>query len=82
MITTTKRRHWQFNVGQTVYSRKWPKDATAVITALRNINMEDNERGRTVFVPAYLAVDDTGDEWLLAQMLLSSTTIRLGMVAQ
>jgi hypothetical protein len=81
MITPTKCRHWQFNVGQTVYARGWPSQATAKITALRDIKAED-KWGRTVFVPAYLVVDDTGDEWLLAQMLLSSTTIRLGVVAQ
>ena len=81
MITPAKRRHWQFNVGQTVYVRGWPSQATAKITALRDIKAEDSW-GRTVFVPAYLVVDDTGDEWLLAQMRLSSTTIRLGVVKQ
>jgi hypothetical protein len=82
MITPTKRRHWRYNVGQTIYVRSWPKNATAVITALRNINMQDSERGRTISVPAYLVVDDTGNEWLLADMLLSSTTIKLGVVKQ
>jgi hypothetical protein len=82
MTTTTKRRHWRYNVGQTVHVRSWPKNATAVITALRNINMQDSVRGRTVSVPAYLAVDDTGNEWLLADMLLSSTAIKLGVVKQ
>jgi hypothetical protein len=81
MTTTTKRRHWQFNVGQNVYVRSWPSQATAKITALRDIKTED-KWGRVVSVPAYLVVDETGDEWLLAQMLLSSTTIRLGVVAQ
>jgi len=81
MITPTKRRHWQFNIGQNVYVRGWPSQATAKITALRDIKAED-KRGGTVSIPAYLVVDDTGEEWLLAQMLLSSTTIRLGVVAQ
>jgi len=81
MITPTKGRHWRYNVGQTVYVRSWPSQATAVITALRDIKTEDKWAG-TVSIPAYLVVDDTGDEWLLAQMLLSSTTIRLGVVAQ
>jgi hypothetical protein len=81
MTTTTKRRHWRYNVGQTVYVRSWPSQATAKITALRDIKAED-KWGRVVSVPAYLVVDDTGDEWLLAQMLLSSTTIKLGVVKQ
>jgi hypothetical protein len=81
MITTTKRPHWAFNVGQAVYVRGWPAHSTAVITALCDTKSEDRW-GRIVSVPAYLVVDDTGDEWLIAQMRLSSTAIRLGVEAQ
>jgi hypothetical protein len=80
-LTPTKRPHWAFNVGQAVYVRGWPAQATAIVTALCDSKSEDNW-GRIVSVPAYLVVDDTGDEWLIAQMRLSSTTIRLGVVAQ
>jgi hypothetical protein len=74
MITTTKRPHWAFNVGQTVYVHGWPSQETGIITALRDIKTEDNW-GRKVSVPAYLVVDQDGTEWTIAQMRLSTSTI-------
>jgi len=72
-MALTKPR-WSYAVGRTVYVRGWPAQATAKITALRDIKTEDNW-GRRVSVPAYLVVDDNGDEWSIAQMRLSSSTI-------
>ena len=74
MITLTKRPHWTFNVGQTVYVHGWSTQATAIITALCDTKSEDNW-GRIVSVPAYLVVDENGDEWTIAQMRLSTSTI-------
>jgi hypothetical protein len=73
-LTTTKRPHWAFNVGQTVYVRGWPTQSTAIITALCDSKSEDRW-GRIVSVPAYLVVDQFGTEWTIAQMRLSTSTI-------
>ena len=57
---------WRFKIGEVVYVRGWPVDATAKITAqLRN----------AVPFPHYLAVDNDGREWRIPQLHLSTSPI-------
>lgn len=70
MISVRLRRlnsqPWRFKIGQAVYVRGWPVDATALITA---------QLAASDVFPHYLAVDNDGNEWQLPQIHLSTSPI-------
>lgn len=61
---------WRFQVGDTVYVRKWPADETGRVTGLIQSRA----------FPHYLVVDSGGMEWQVAQVELSSKPIPVAVL--
>jgi hypothetical protein len=57
---------WRFEPGDHVYVRGWPSEDRAVVTALI-----PTRQG----FPSYLIVDESGDEWHMAQLFLSRSPL-------